>query len=77
VLYNAPGLAFHKVARFVIQALNHHVSWLLDCELHILSFEFGLLHFRSFLTHPVKLQQSHALRYIYCMHMHMMNIMDA
>jgi hypothetical protein len=39
----------------VIQALNHHVSWLLDCELHVPSFGFGLLHFESFLACPVEL----------------------
>jgi hypothetical protein len=61
----------------VIRALNHHVSWLLDCELHVLSFGFGLLHLWSFLACPVELQQSHALRYTYCMHMHKMNTMDA
>jgi hypothetical protein len=59
----------NKVARLVIWALNHHISWLLDYELHILSFKFGLLHFRSFLACPVELQQRHALQYTYCMYM--------
>jgi hypothetical protein len=61
----------------MIRALNHHVSGLLGCELHALSFGFGLLHFWSFLICPVELQQRHALQYTYCMQMHEINIMDA
>jgi hypothetical protein len=61
----------------MIQELNHHLSWLLDCGLHLLNFGFGLLHLWSFLPRPVEFQQSHALRYTYCMHMHKINIMDA
>jgi hypothetical protein len=61
----------------MIQALNHHLSWLSGCELHVLSFGFRLLHLWSFLARPIELQQSHALWYTYCMHMHKMNIMDA
>jgi hypothetical protein len=61
----------------VIQTLNHHLSWLIGGALHLLSFGFGLLHFGSFRARPVEFQQSHALWYTYCMHMHKMNIMDA
>jgi hypothetical protein len=52
----------------VIRAINHHFSWFSGYELHVLSFGFGLLHFGSFLAHPVELQQHHALRYTYCMY---------
>jgi hypothetical protein len=39
----------------VIRTVNHHLSWLLDYELHLLSFGFRLLHFKSFLARPVEL----------------------
>jgi hypothetical protein len=61
----------------VFWAFNHNFSWFSSYELHLLSFEFGLLHFGSFLARPVELQQRYALWYTYCMHMHKMNIMEA
>jgi hypothetical protein len=68
--YNASGLAFHEVARRVIQIV-HHVSFL--CF-------FGGLHLLLWwllLRVWLEFQKRDSLRNTYCMPMHEINIMDA
>jgi hypothetical protein len=61
----------------MVRAFNDDLVWHFSCGLHFLNFRFGLLHLWSFLAHPIKFQQGHALQYTCCMYVQRMNITNA